>query len=525
MTKPSRNTVSAVGKPRIIFNNDGGDSSGAESAQFTGREEFLKVRSTKLAGTHVDTISYSTCMGSFGLFRHQTKIGNVPSQPGDDRQYELVRRLIKEGTDPLEVMTEFGRQNEIPIFWSMRMNDTHDGGNCNQDRFEMNRFKRENPDCLMGGPEQRGSFRKWSAVDYDHEKVRNTVLALIEEVAEHYQVDGLELDFFRHPVFFKNTALGLPVTEAQRETMTDLMRRIRALLGRIDRKNGKALTLAVRAPDDPDYAATIGLDLETWMREGLIDIFIPSCYFRLRSWKDSVELGHRHGVLVYPGLSDSRVGGGHHKDLLRATDECYRGRAACAWAAGADGIYVFNLFNPERKIWSEIGDPAELRGRDKLYFASDLGVGKVAGGAYPHEAFLQIPTLNPKAPLALPPTGRQVVRVDMAEDIEDIPGEHPPSMTVSLWLAEEGETGAAKISQDEVRVVFNGHALQAAGIKDGWQLFKLHPNWSRVGWNTVEIIHLGEGQGLELRDLMVAVDYSRHLLADTSYHEKTRQMM
>ena len=39
-----------------------------------------------------------------------------------------------------------------------------------------------------------------------------------------------------------------------------------------------------------------------------------------------------------------------------------------AWAAGADGIHVFNNFNPHAAIWRELGDPDSLLTKDKLYF-------------------------------------------------------------------------------------------------------------------------------------------------------------
>ena len=71
---------------RIIFNNDGDDAMRAKRAGLTNgltfvtggdlREDFLKSRTSALANTHIDTISYCTC--AIGLtFHHATKVGHL----------------------------------------------------------------------------------------------------------------------------------------------------------------------------------------------------------------------------------------------------------------------------------------------------------------------------------------------------------------------------------------------------------------------------------------------------------------
>ncbi len=507
---------------RVIFNSDGGDAR-QPLANFENPLDFLNVRTTPLAGSQVDTISYCTSSG-FGLFKHNTKIGSVMPLPEDGKP-EVLHALIERGTDPLREVVRFGHANGMEVFWSMRMNDTHDGSARNHSIVAANRFKHENPDCLMGRLDQVDTFRKWSAVDYDHEKVREMALACIEEVCRNYDVDGIELDFFRHPVLFKATALGRPVTEAQRAKVSDLMRRIAALVKREGEQRGRPLVVAARTPDDPDYAATIGLDIETWMREGLIDLFIPSGYFRQCSWRDSVERCHRYGVHVYPGLSDSRIGGGHHKDRLRASDECYRARAATAWQAGADGIYVFNNFNPHRRFWHEIGDPESLNRLDKVYFASNRGTRKVPGGAYPYEPFIQIPTLTPEATQPLPPEAHRVVRIDVAEDFSGS-AERPPVVTLSVKTGIPEGPGLAQPDVDsKLGVGFNGHALSPEATAEGWRRYALDPAWLRPGCNTIEVINRGNVADLHLLDAMVGVDRTGALLTDTSYLDQTRKNM
>ena len=68
------------------------------------------------------------------------------------------------------------------------------------------------------------------------------------------------------------------------------------------------LLISVRVPDSVGFCRAIGLDLERWLAEDLIDMLVVGGYFRLQPWEESVALGHRYGVPVYAGLSESRVG-------------------------------------------------------------------------------------------------------------------------------------------------------------------------------------------------------------------------
>jgi hypothetical protein len=139
-------------------------------------------------------------------------------------------------------------------------------------------------------------------------------------------------------------------------------------------KHGKPLLIAVRVPDSVEYCRGIGLDIERWLREGLVDVLITTCYFRLNPWEYSVELGHRYGVPVYASLSESRVNEKVHGEVGEFTrdwnTESYRARAMEAWHAGVDDICMFNIFNPNRPQWRELGDPKTLEGLDKLTFVT-----------------------------------------------------------------------------------------------------------------------------------------------------------
>ena len=52
-------------------------------------------------------------------------------------------------------------------------------------------------------------------MDYGRPEVREKVYRILADVAGRYDVDGIEMDFFRHPVLFAAQMVGKPVTQAQ----------------------------------------------------------------------------------------------------------------------------------------------------------------------------------------------------------------------------------------------------------------------------------------------------------------------
>ncbi len=388
---------------RVIFNNDGCDvfTVSAESEPTAGN--LLAQRSSGLADTHVDVMVYTTISSGFSLFTHATHVGEVLHRPHPALNNNIAPALIEQGRDCLQIMVDFGHAKGMEVFWSMRMNDTHDGAHRpDKPYFLFPRLKQQHPEYLMGTPEERPRHGSWSAVDYGHPEIRELAFRFVEEVCQRYDVDGVELDFFRHPVFFRRVAAGEPAAPEDCEAMTGLLRRIRAMCRKEGERRGRPLLLAVRTPDSFEYGRLIGLDVGTWMAEGLFDFWIPSGYFRLNPWSYSVERAHHQDIKVWAGMSESRVGGGHHRHAGRASDPCYRGRALNAWEAGADGVYLFNLFDPQRRVWHELGDPSLLQTLKRRYFVSVLGRKNAAGGNYPCDGARNLPVLNPDDPVEIP---------------------------------------------------------------------------------------------------------------------------
>src|SRR5687768_3816620 len=235
---------------RVIFNNDGNEP--VYLCKTTSPEELLSYRTTPLAGSHVDAIFYCTWSSGFGVFTHDTKVGQVFSTREGLFSRNLAPELIAAGTDPLRVMTEFGRKNSIEVFWSFRLNDTHDGSTADYGpiMFRANRLKQEHPEWLIGSPTQKPKHGAWSAVDFTRPEIRDLAFKYVEEVCRNYEVDGVEIDFFRHPVFFKRPAQsGTECNDEERGIMTDLIRRIRVMTEQEGMRRGRPILVAIRVPD------------------------------------------------------------------------------------------------------------------------------------------------------------------------------------------------------------------------------------------------------------------------------------
>ncbi|MBN2211378.1 MAG: hypothetical protein JW709_08285 [Sedimentisphaerales bacterium] len=351
---------------RIIMNNDGNDFHMLGQENLDHPEQFLAVRTLPLIDSQVDSIFYGT--GVFNMYSNPMD----ECEPRNSRFFkpELMAEMKKRDIDPLKMMIAFCRQHHKEIFWSMRMNDSHDSGAPEN----MSQWKRDNPDYLVGVKGRRYPYgaNRWACLDYNHAEVREKAYRILEEICRRYDVDGVELDFFRSPVIFKEQMVGQPVTQAQCDLFTEMLRRIREMTEIQGLRRGKPLLIAIRIPDSLGYCKALGLDVERWLKEGLIDVITGGCYFKLEPWENLVALGKKYETPVYACLVRRRIEQAIHTEEDKPSDmPRWRGEAYLAWKAGVDGIYTFNRDNPHDPIFDELGDPAlleTLERRDQTVF-------------------------------------------------------------------------------------------------------------------------------------------------------------
>ena len=355
---------------RIIVNNDGNDCVHLPREGGISAERFLESRTSPLVGSQVDTIFY--CTGVFNFYTHhseETELRTGADKGVDDWAHNLKSET---GRDSLETMVDFCHAQNWECFWSFRVNDTHDAG----DSRLLCQWKSDHPNYLMG---RRGDTfpvggGRWSSVNYGLEPVRDKVLAILTDVATRYDIDGIELDFFRHPVLFKASMMGEAVSQSDIDAFTGLFRGIRMMTEAIAAERKRPFLIAIRIPDSVDYCRALGIDILTLLGEDLVDIVTGSGYFKLEPWESLVALGKKYDVPVYAAFVARRLMGGGVPNA--ETDiKIWRGEAYNAWKAGVNGIYTFNRFDPHDPIFREIGDPEWLHSAERTdqvsYVAED----------------------------------------------------------------------------------------------------------------------------------------------------------
>ena len=456
---------------RMIFNNDGDDVIYRQNEPTP--EGLLAERTTPLLGTQVDSIFYSNSL-CFGDALHDSKVFEPFTCTDYTFKDNCLPALMSRGLAPIQIMADFGHKHSIEVFWDMRMNDTHDAMRGGYGPYLRPKFKLDNPAMICGTRDSHPRCGSWTSVDYAQPKVRELAFRFFEEVCSRFDIDGIELDFFRHACFFKTVADGERATQAELSMMTELIRRTRRMTEDAGLKRGRPILIAVRIPDSVEFCRSIGLDVETWLSEGLVDMLSGTCYFRLNRWETLIELGHRHGVPVYPCLSESRVR--VKSRFQRNSIASYRARAMRAWAAGADGIYIFNYFNPRGDVWRQLGDPMKLRTMDKLYFVTvrdgDPNRYLVNGAQY-----RTIPILTPSAPTP--------ISADKTTTVPLIIGDDAAQAQREGWRV----TATCHVQTDadmRLRAMLNGSTLAAPETQNGWLDYPVPVEVLKKGENRLE---------------------------------------
>ena len=358
-------------KYRIAYNDDG-----HTLQHSSGLDDLLKKGVDCFIGTQVDALFWS--VGHSDIYLFDTKTGEMFGQhvkqfdnASEYRLYKGLQSVLNDRRDFLQSMVDRARKIGIHFFASFRMNDCHDSPEGWNARDQYSRFKKAHPELLLGD-----SVHPAFATGYDFAfpESRQNKFQVIEEVVRDYDVDGIELDFLRHPAFFKpDNAFR------QRHLMTGLVRRVRTLLDDVGARRRQAIRLAVRVPFTAELANKLGIDLPVWIEDGLLDVVTagtPRGHELDLSMSEPVDAIRSKGVTLL-----GQIGLYHPLKQTRATASNY-------WKQGVDGIYLFNWYAPlrNRDRWREslleIGDPSLLSGRNKQYVI-DKQIGGMWIGSHP----------------------------------------------------------------------------------------------------------------------------------------------
>ncbi len=309
--------------------------------------------------------------------------------------------LKHRGVDHPAVWLDQCRARGVEGWLSMRMNDCHH--NDDERSFWHSTLWKSRPD-LRRCPKRDGDWFE-SAFDYGQPEVVEHHLALLRELCERYDMDGIELDWTRWVRHFKP---GHEQTGAA--VLTELMREARRLTASAAKRQGRAVSIGVRLPSDPQACLQLGYDIVTWGREGLVDQVVLAPFFQqaefewpLAMWRALVgpqvrllcqpeaiirpypEVGDRDCFVDYPLLFGSAASALHRgADGVYLFNECYRAAPTDGWVKRHPGLLD--------RLLNDVGDAARLREAPRRHPVSYT---QVVGPGAADNAVLPIPLTKP----------------------------------------------------------------------------------------------------------------------------------
>lgn len=461
----------ALNRPRrVIVNNDGCDATEFPKELSPTKENIYRQMFDKLRSVQVDTVSYVP-FGVGHVLATNSKVTQIHTgKSALKTSRNLTPELLKQGTDAMALAVEYCRAYGYEIFAGMRVNDMHD-----QWHPWLYPLKSEHPEWIFGSPENKPPYGAWTGFDFALPVTRDRFRAIVRELLTNYDVDGIELDFYRFPVLFKSVAWGESATPEQVEMITQMMRDIRNDSIEIGKRKGRYLLISARLPDSPELGREIGMDFETWMKEQLFDIYIPGGDFgRFSTYADSATLAHKYGLKCYPSVDTSwvRASGRFSRNDVGA----YHAQSAAAMSGGSDGVYYFNMFYAPAYLNQISREPAGLAKYSKRYFANYQNVYRFCRRQHdfdpllPHRGYGLLATANGRPASAM---------MEIADDFSSpkIAGQSP---RIILRAA------APESEKPILEAWANGHRLGKPEFENGEYAFPVDPAFLKVGENFFE---------------------------------------
>lgn len=371
----------------IVINDDG------FSAFFSGRyrsAQDLKEQVLALRDTQVGVLEWCVISGSRANYPSKTTelIGHGMTEfprRGDQLATETLRRLADEGVDTLQVVAAASHEAGLCCYASMRMNGDYSAGWMGPGVSQMfnSGFWHAHPQFHVR--DRNGN--DGTKLSYAYPEVRAFRLNILREVAER-DIDGVNLDFLRHPPFLEyddpllqsfqqkygQDPRTLDTSDARWvqlrcDVMTGFLRDVRTMLDEAGQRRGRRIGLSARVEWNA-YKAR-GCDVEAWLKAGLLDYLVVAQHslggyeFDIAPF---VAMAKESGCAVLFGEEatvsghdltpeeDKQIAAGKMKPPENGTLSLqqYRQRAARWYAAGADGVQLFN--EARREVLCGVGD-------------------------------------------------------------------------------------------------------------------------------------------------------------------------
>jgi len=401
-------------KRRILCTYQGSDA--LSTYPITPEEYVAKI--DYLSGTQVGILQW--CLGTIVAFFDSKVIESWGTRKVDyDTEYGFstwlqaanFQHLIKTKNDPLRLVVERGHARGLQVWGTRRMNDAHHtypGLEGLQSQFYI-----DHPELRLPS---FAEHQVAAVYDWCQSAVLEQDLAFLTDVAERYDVDGLDLDFSRGGLQFSSGD-----TKYRQEATGGHVRNIRQMLDRVGKKKGRNLGLSVQfycfdpmnpsTQDRTQWKGNIqsyydsGADIRSWAKEGLIDILVGQCRsaslheLEVADWVKAVE-GTDCLLMVGPGKPSRRKFSGPGQDWTTAEE--HRAIAHRLYEQGVDGIAFYDYMHHgpfDLTPLQELSEPDNIRVKTKShYYQLDLprDLGNMCTGGFT-ELDIDVPDDIPRA--------------------------------------------------------------------------------------------------------------------------------
>jgi len=356
------------------------------------QKEEYEAAVDELVGTPVEALMF--CLGDGRTVLHNTKVGelwghNVEKWPHliFRRAHQNAKQLIQNNLDPLCLICDRAHAKGMLVYPTLLVQQGR--GERGQD-VRCSDFRFDNTHLEIGASGDLPSdFPGLTCLDFKHDEVREERFSLIEETLNNYPIDGFELQLNYSPYYFHPDEI-----EAGCQIMTSWIKRVYEAV----KLSGSERELAIRIPASIEGCLQMGLDVRTWLNQGVVDVLIAQTF----SGPELLDAMIDFGPLIEAAKgTDCRIHAAiqSHVDsdrLGEATIEMIRAAACNYWAQGVDGLYLAHWFGnwPYQASFyeklRELPHPDVMAPKDKYYYVP------TETGRYPK------PVTEPGITMALP---------------------------------------------------------------------------------------------------------------------------
>jgi len=406
-------------------------------------------------GSQIDSLWWDIGLGGEAVFA-DSFLGPV-TQPG-------LLKWQSRGIDWIQALIDACRKRGLEAFWNARVSEVE----TNPDGLELKTLhpiKAAHPDWTIKTWWWQGMW------NFASPGLREYKVRALREVAERYDFDGCQLDFARHT----------PYVEVGRQwelrgEVTEYVRMVRTMLQAVAAQKRKPILLSAKVPENLRGCREDGLDVETWVKENLVDMFTLGSRTMDVDIEAFRQITAGKNIKLFPCFDDHHASDGYRSPPI----ELLRGISGNWWQQGADGVTTFNWSNADaetckrmgvppgppsqQQAYHEVGEPAGLKYKDKIFAVERRGGYPWSEGYFNHNKYSPLP-----ATLAYDGRATELtVRVcdDLAGEADRL---NEVTLRLTIFAAQEG---------DRIEVQLNGTKLEEATYDFGWkdgQVFSPNP--------------------------------------------------